>query len=421
LEKKRPATAGRFRITYSQVLLVLSGMLLMFLIQHVILQRPRAASAVARKGEHLKPAGRWGQLDYVPLALQRPDNYFTNAITRAETVWTFRGYSEADLDKLFASLELEAETKSYLADRSHWRRMATGFRIAPPPKVVVGIKPGSRAKLYDVLARDPENVTVRMPFYFRGDGFDEWFANSGLSAEKLELVRKLSYRRDNLICFADAAAFSQLATPEESMCLVKSLWRVSTFVLQLRLSPDTDIDAVLNYWAKGGRAHVYKPLMQSLSRIDEGALDVASFFPPFARLRLFTFPQPDNPNAIREDCFWSSMNFFSTQPDDRFFNPDETKKALKNDYVEITKGEREFGDTLLLLSKSGQALHMCVYIADDVVFTKNGFNQAQPWVLMKLDEMLGWYEHDKPFDVLTFRRKSVPGYEPVTLSQIRRS
>ena len=393
-------------------------MLLMFLIQHVIIRRPHPAAA-ARKAELSKHAGPWGQLEYIAVALQRPDHYFSNNITRVETIWSFRGFSDADLDKLFASLELSAESKAFLTDHSRWQRTTAGIRITPPPNVILGVRPESRAKLYDVLSRDPSNVLQRSPFYFRGDGFDEWFAGCGLSPEKLGIVRNLTYRRGNLICFADANTFSQLATPEESMCLVKALWRVSTFILRVRLTSDTDVESVLSYWAKGGRAEAYKPLILSLTRIEDGNLNATFFLPPFARLRLFTFPRPNDPRALREDCFWTAMNFFSTEPDDRFFNPDETKKALKNDYADVTGSEHQFGDTILLLSKSGQALHMCTYIADDVVFTKNGFNQTQPWVFMKLDEMLGWYEQDKPFDILTFRRKSVPGYTPVTLSQVQ--
>jgi hypothetical protein len=54
------------------------------------------------------------------------------------------------------------------------------------------------------------------------------------------------------------------------------------------------------------------------------------------------------------------------------------------------------------------ALHMCAYIADDVVFTKNGANIQQPWVLMKLSEMLSSYEKDKPYEIYTYRRNTPP-------------
>ena len=102
------------------------------------------------------------------------------------------------------------------------------------------------------------------------------------------------------------------------------------------------------------------------------------------------------------------MNFFNTLPDDGFFNPDYTQKVLRSDYAKITDGPKQFGDLLLLLGADQQALHMCVHIADDAVFTKNGANTQQPWVLMKLSEMLGEYELQKPFEIVTYRRKTPP-------------
>jgi hypothetical protein len=62
----------------------------------------------------------------------------------------------------------------------------------------------------------------------------------------------------------------------------------------------------------------------------------------------------------------------------------------------------------MLTSADNQALHMCVHIADDVVFTKNGANTQQPWVLMRWKEMLSQYEKNRPFQVRVFRRNSPP-------------
>jgi hypothetical protein len=66
------------------------------------------------------------------------------------------------------------------------------------------------------------------------------------------------------------------------------------------------------------------------------------------------------------------------------------------------------------LKKQNKALHMCVYLADDMVFTKNGANTQQPWVLMKISEMLGEYENEKPFQLVTYRCKTPPslGFVP---------
>jgi hypothetical protein len=146
-----------------------------------------------------------------------------------------------------------------------------------------------------------------------------------------------------------------------------------------------------------------------MTRVPEGAtINVSHLLPPFARLRLYTYPNPADPNILREDCFWSSMNFFNHSPDNGFFDPDYTRKVLASDYSRVRDGSRQLGDMLMLRSKEGMALHMCVYIADDAVFTKNGANIQQPWVLMKLSEMLSSYEKDKPYEIFTYRRNTPP-------------
>jgi len=48
----------------------------------------------------------------------------------------------------------------------------------------------------------------------------------------------------------------------------------------------------------------------------------------------------------------------------------------------------KFGDILFFLdSQRGDAFHSCVYIADDVVFTKNGRNVLSPWIFTKLEDV----------------------------------
>jgi hypothetical protein len=275
--------------------------------------------------------------------------------------------------------------------------------------VVVSLSTDTRKRLYELLASNPDNIPQAMPFRFRLGGFDEWFADCGLPREKLELVRRLTYTQQGNLCFADAATFARLSTPDETKCLIRSLWRVSTFEMKVRIDNSTDVDALVKYWGGAGGARAYRPLLESMSRIPEGSsVNVTFFLPPFARLRLYTYPAPRDPDILRQDCFWSAMNFFNSTPDDNFFNPEYTQKVLRSEYARIADGSHQFGDLLLLLSADQQALHMCVHIADDAVFTKNGANTQQPWVLMKLSEMLGGYESQKPFEIITYRRKTPP-------------
>jgi hypothetical protein len=400
----------------SHVVLVAAGMLLMLLIQLLLRSGHGLAwrGAAAGKGDSLGTVstniGPWGRLEYVPIALDRPENYFTNDPGPVgKSVWVFRNHTEQQLAALFGSLELTDRTRAYLLDRANWEFLPRAIRISPTPEVVISLSAGTRKQLYELLASNPENIPQAMPFRFRPDGFDEWFADCGLGKDKLELVRRLTYSQQGNLCFADATTFAQLSTPEETKCLVRSLWRVSTFEMKVHIDSSTDIDALLKYWGAQGRARAYKPLLESMSRVPEGSsVNVTFFLPPFARLRLYTYPSPRDPNIMKQDCFWTAMNFFNTSPDDAFFNPEHTQRVLRSEYARISDGTKQFGDLLVLLGPEQQALHMCVYIADDAVFTKNGANTQQPWVLMKLSEMLGEYETQKPFEIITYRRKTPP-------------
>ena len=64
-----------------------------------------------------------------------------------------------------------------------------------------------------------------------------------------------------------------------------------------------------------------------------------------------------------------------------------------------------FGDLVVLLDNKSNGLHACVYIADDFVFTKNGANRLQPWVMMKMSDMLAYFYSQKPNRVVIYRCK----------------
>jgi hypothetical protein len=406
---------GGFHLQFSHILLAISGMVLMALIHHLFYPGTGQVWTLHQSAKEplAKTASQpWGNLEYVPLALDRPDDYFTNALERPlKTRWVLRKTSDQQVANLFSSLNLSEPARSFLLDQTHWQRVADSYQIMPPPEVIISLNPEARGKLYTELAHDPENVPQQIPFTFRPDGFDDWFAECGLPREKIDLVRKLSYLKNENLCFADASVFGELSTPAETMCLLKGLWRVSTFMLKVRVGPETDVDALLSYWGKLGPANVYKPLVESLSRVSEGAsINISYFLPPFARLRLYTYPRPDDSTALRADCFWSAMNFFNEKPDDRFFDASFKDQQLVTDYVRVPEKERQFGDLLMLLSPGKEALHMCVYLAADVVFTKNGANAIQPWVLMRIPEMLGVYQRLQPYQIVFYRRKNPPRF-----------
>ena len=70
-----------------------------------------------------------------------------------------------------------------------------------------------------------------------------------------------------------------------------------------------------------------------------------------------------------------------------------------------------FGDVLLLQRGDGKgAMRACVYIADDIVFTKSGKQMSRPWVLTKLDRVQARVRRQPGLEptLEVWRRRGVP-------------
>jgi hypothetical protein len=188
--------------------------------------------------------------------------------------------------------------------------------------------------------------------------------------------------------------------------LVKALYREPTFLMRLKVTADSDIDALLGYWSNCGRRRELKPLFESLASITGGgSINIEHLLPPFARLRLYTHgPISTDAARSRQNCFWTALNFFNDQPDSKYLDGASVLKTVNSDFYP-PEGARQFGDLICLMDAKNQPAHICVYIADDVVFTKDGVDDRQPWVLLKIPDMLVEYPSKPPFKVVTLRRK----------------
>ena len=125
---------------------------------------------------------------------------------------------------------------------------------------------------------------------------------------------------------------------------------------------------------------------------------------PAARERLFTSPLSPNDTEKSPDCHWTALNYFKAPPDPKMSDNDYASRYIQENYYEIAKPGLA-GDLVLLLNQQNQVLHSSVYIAADVVFTKNGVNYAQPWILMREKDMLGNFSQSDPVKVVCMRRR----------------
>jgi hypothetical protein len=183
--------------------------------------------------------------------------------------------------------------------------------------------------------------------------------------------------------------------------------RRMTVMAQLIIDHTTNIDAMVAYWDFRGRSKGLRPLFESLARVPGGGeLDILHVLTPFARERLYSFPEPsDDPKVWLRDCGWTALNFFSDEPDDRLSNPEYAGQVLHRDYERVNAPT--FGDLVVLVDQDDSSEHIATYLADNLTFTKNGYNATQPWMLMSIEDLVERYSINRArnLDVWYFRRK----------------
>jgi hypothetical protein len=299
------------------------------------------------------------------------------------------------------SCGLSPEQRDSLLNQQRWEQAANGIFLTPPPELVLEMSSVARGRIYSILDDSDANSVQRYPFRFRPDSFEAWLSETGLEGNDLALLRKLIYKQGDLLCFCDGAILQRLFSDVAFRRLVKALNGEQTFLMRLVINTNSDINRIVRYWGKGGRAEALRPLFESMAKVPGGtSINVSYLLPTFARLRLYTFAH--DPNGPNENCFWTAMNFFNDKPDPQFVDFKNVERTLQAHYTRIHEAPA-YGDLILLRDATGKALHMCVYLADDVVFTKNGKDYMQPWVLMKIPDMLTYYNAPVPAQMTLYR------------------
>jgi hypothetical protein len=344
-------------------------------------------------GGELSPrTGPWGNLQLSRVEIAVPEEFILVTPETTAPRWVFPG---ENVESVYAFLQSIGFTDEQLRSipGSRWRVFPEQLVIEPPAEVVLGLSPEVRGRLYRRLARSFENPNQRMPMYFRPPAWKNIMEATEIRSATKRLVRSLAYSNGDNHLIADGSfLMAQVLDSEERARLAKLISRRETFLVNLRVDEKTDLQQVAAYWSRGGlRKDVY-PLLDSLARVPGGAgIDITHFLPPFARQRLYTYPFPNLAgDFLKQDCHWTSMNFFNDVPDERFTVPTYTKSVVESEY-EIISDAPQFGDMLVMFTEDSEIVHSAIYIADDIVFTKNGGMAVHPWMFMKLDSMVERY------------------------------
>lgn len=400
-KKRAKTTQSSGKLDWRYFIVFVLGFALALIIQSLL-----ANNGKGKTNDGTNSPDGWQNWEYATIKLQRPEDTLPPIDMKPpDILWLFKNYTPDAVEKLIKGCNLDPVLEKDLLDKTRWRIEPAGVVISPTPQTVKDLPLEARKTIYSILRQYPENFFHFNPFRLDVSELDKWLAESGLAPENQLLFRKVSWTEGNTVLFYDYQLFEYVSNPQEKRRVARALSQVPALLMNLRVTPQTDVDAVAKYFEKGGRGREMKSFLESLTKLPDGrSVSVSFFLPTFARLRLYTYPRVE-PGKKNPDCFWSAMNFFNEVPDDRFHDPQYIQHVLQTQYSMI-KTNYTFGDLLLLLEGEDKAIHMCVYIADDVVFTKNGAQDLQPWILMKLPDMLKIYQTDKPMRILAYRRKN---------------
>jgi len=353
-------------------------------------------------------SGPWGHVRYLDSIIEAPAAYIKVAsVPTGATSWFIDGLSPLALKQKLRACNLSEEQQAVLQNYAAPAPNGGGFMLQPPDDFIIGLAPRDRASLYSLLACSTQNIAQVVPFRFDLETKKDWFEGAHLDPGVEALVRQLVYRQNNMQLFSDLPlVLRRYPDPAVYASLFRALSREATVLAYLRIGPDDRLNDLAYYWGWPDRVEAVLTLLQT-AQFAGRATDVslALLLPPFVRDHLGQYPCAADPEFT--SGHFTCMNFFSAQPDLRFTNLAEVARSLKQDYLEVTDPEYQLGDVILLEKKGEGVVHTCNYIADDLVFTKNGGSLVRPWLLVRLEDLVSFYSYPKPVTVRVLRRRDL--------------
>jgi hypothetical protein len=351
--------------------------------------------------------GPWGDLEVRTVYLEAPDALLAavakpNAVTR----WVFEQMSESGVRDLLQKHGVPAPMIVRLFDPASRSVSDNVVKLYPTVEELVSLPMAARSSLYRELAKSPANEYQRDPVYILGGNLDEWLSDSGLSIQQTALFRRLLWKRGEALAFSDIQALLTLAAgPEETRDTFRALTRVRSLIVELKLPLRVERSSFLDYWSAGMADPSQLTFLRSmLRRRADQKIDITHLFPNLARQRVFTFPELEwGLKGKFPDCHWTSLNFTAAVPDNDYLDTAKAASRLVGSYQTVESPYR-FGDVLCFLDE-GEGLHTCVYVADDIVFTKNGDSVLAPWVLMQLQDVESIYRRSPSTRIQGYRLK----------------
>jgi hypothetical protein len=354
--------------------------------------------------------GKWGELTLIPIVISPPMELVSadwGKIRRPR--WYFPGLDIEKAAQLLQSAGVSAKDAEWIRSAAKAEPKISGVVLNPDPDWVRALSPEIRAHIYSLLSKSDLNSDQVRAFRYPGINPESWLTTDLISPRTQQLVEPLIYHDGNFMLFSDIELVRpEINSEDELRRLSKTLFRQPTVIARLSLGPKANIDDLIEYWGRGGRQTKIRPLIESISASgDDRSIDIIHLLPPFAQERLYSYPtfsDADLGKPALVNCLSTALNFFLPDSDDSLLDPAAAIKTLKEDYF-IVESDFKLGDVIAFVDKNGSMFHAAVYIADDLVFSKNGISSMSPWTLMSIDDVKAYYKSSSENPRLIFHRK----------------
>lgn len=373
-----------------------------------IRQETPVRSLSGTPGLNQSAVGPWGLFEYFEVFLEAPAALLKAAeVSSFRSVWHFPKTTSAEVRQMIAELDLPSDLQENLFDEKRWTQAENEVSVNVDREILEQLPQKSREHIYRRLADSSMNRFQVEPEVVFAATPREWLQEYGFEEDLLRFVERTCYKRGECLVFSDVpAALSICRSDEERIRFRQALSRTPTIVAKVLLNSSSVAD-IADYWGKGTRFKNTLPFLESMARVPGvDKIDVIHLLPAGVRKIVYTFPNPLlTENGYLPDCHWTSLNFFNAEPIERLSDPIQaTQYTLEN--FHIVQPPYECGDVLFFTDvKTGDAYHSCAYIADEIVFTKNGRSPLQPWVLMRIEQVKTLYDLHFRTQTVAYRRK----------------
>jgi hypothetical protein len=359
--------------------------------------------------------GPWGRLEYYPVMLEAPESLVAQfPLPNSKVVWIFPESMSDSIPALLKAAGLDDAFIAELAQPASRMIDAGQLSLFPNLERVANMSEAQRSALYAELRRYPQNEFCAEPVIISSGDVDLWFRESTLRPELLAKIKQWSYLRGETRVFSDIGLLMNFVTGEaEARAVLKALTRVESLMVRLLLEDESEIPSLIDYWTTGlnTRRKDIEPLLRSVLDVEGvDSIGLSHLLPPLARKLYLTYPDPSMARqGILPDCHWSSLNFFNYDAQPYLLDSRLATSAVLERFVPIDEPYR-FGDIIFFLDAKGDAFHSAVYLADNLIYSKNGRNVVSPWIITSIDTMKKVYLHDGNGRLQGYRNKQSPAF-----------